>query len=71
MQKSTVRTLKFTQVLKGQVISVPCEGGFIGKETEEDGVLFEIEGQDSVFVPESMIDDAMAVIKHGRKARTK
>lgn len=61
--QSTVRAPRWRKVNKGDTIGLPCEGGYVNRAAEEAGVVFELEGQDGVFIPESMVELALAAIK--------
>jgi hypothetical protein len=57
---STRRRPSWEPVEKGDMVSVPVEGGFVGERAPERGVRLKVEGSDSVYIPESMIAAVMA-----------
>jgi hypothetical protein len=69
--ESTRRRASWQVVNPGATVSVPVEGGYVAEKTAEGGVLFKVEGQDGVFVPQSMVVDVMRrlaeIAKRGRR----
>jgi|HubBroStandDraft_2_1064218.scaffolds.fasta_scaffold45236_3 hypothetical protein len=63
MNSSTQRPTVWSLVKVGDPVFVPCEGGYVAETAIEPGALLHVEGHPGIFVPETMMHDAISLLE--------